>query len=380
MPDEGPIAEPPTEDEGSSHWVRPVASWVLAVLASVAIAAAVLAVWIHETVLNTDNFVEVVAPALESEAVQAATADYLSEQVITALDLENRIETTITGVGDQLTDAIADALELGPAQRARLENLDLGLADLAGPISFGLESRITDRITEFVSAPETTELLIRLVTVAHERTVFLLREELNELPNIVISDGEVRLNLVPLVAAAIRSLVDDGVEVGAEGEVPLVEPDAAPDEAVSRLAAAIGALLPSDFGQVQLMTTDRLEELQDYLRTLDRLVWAIVIVAIGLAIAAVATAPSISNGVVRVAAGGAIGLVVGLLAIQAVAAWLSGAVAEGTATEAIQEVTGTLVASLQPLVIVLAIVGFGAAIAAHIVQQRSQPSAEAAEG
>jgi hypothetical protein len=369
-------------DEGSPgsarRWLRPVASWVLAVLASVAVAAAVLTVWVHRTVLDTDGFVAVVSPALASEEVQAATSDYLSEQVIVALDLEHRIGALISGVGEQLTDALADALDLSLAQRARLERLDLGLADLAEPIASGLETRITERITEFVSAPETTDALIRIVTVAHERSMLLLRDELDQLPNVVVSDGEVRLNLVPLVAAAIRSLVDDGVELSID-DVPALDPDAAPDESVSRLGAAIGAQLPPDFGQVPLMTTDRLEELQDLLTTLDRLVWAIVLVAIGLAIAAVATAPSISSGFIRVAAGGAIGLVIGLLAVQAVAAWLSGAVASGTGAAAVEEITDTLVSGLQPLVITLALVGFGAAVVAHLAQQRSRLAPEAGE-
>ncbi len=363
---------------GYRRWLRPVASWLLAVLASIAIAAAVITVWVHRTVLDTDNFVAVVSPALESEEVQAATSDYLSDQVLVALDLENRIGALISGIGDQLTDALADALELSRAQRERLERLDLGLADLAEPLASGIESRITERIAAFVSAPETTETLVRLVTVAHDRSMLLLRDELDQLPNVVVADGEVRLNLVPLVAAAIRSVVDDGMELSID-DVPTLDAEAAPDESISRLADAIGAQLPPDFGQVPLMTTDRLEELQDLLTALDRLVWAIVLVAIGLAIAAIATAPSVPRGVVRVAAGGAIGLVIGLLAIQAVVAWLSGAVATGTGAAAVEQVTQSLVSSLQPLVIVLALVGFGAAVAAHLAQQRSRPPAEAGE-
>lgn len=378
--DEGSPAEQPAADPGARRWVRPVASWVLAVLASVAIAASVLTIWVHETILDTESFVEVVSPALESEEVQAATSDYLADQVIEALDLENRIGALITDVGNRLTDALADALELSRVQRARLEGLDLGLADLADPIASGIETRIRDRISAFVSAPETTEALVRVVTVAHERTMLLLRDELDQLPNIVVSDGEVRLNLVPLVAAAIRSLVDDDVEVGVDGEVPVGDADEPPDESISRLSAAIGARLPPTFGQVPLMTTDRLEELQGLLRTLDQLVWAIALVAIGLAIAAVATAPSVPSGVVRVAAGGAIGLVVGLLAIQAVAAWLSGAVVGGTGAAAVKEVTSSLVANLQPLVILLAVVGFGAAVAAHLAGHRVSSTAGTGEG
>ncbi len=376
---EAPAAQD-ASDGGGSSWVRPVASWILAVLASVAIAAAVLTVWVHETVLDTERFVSAVEPALESAAVQDAMSAYLADQVMTALDVENRVDAIVTGAGDALADALADALGLTTAQRALLNRVDLGLGDLGAPIAAGLESRITERIHAFVSNPEFTDILLEVVTVAHERTVALLRDELDQLPNIVISEGEVRLNLVPIVASAIRSLIDGGDDVGIDGDVPEVSADEEPGAAVTRLGEALEARLPADFAQVPIMSTDRLEQLQDLLRTLDRLVWAIVLVAIGLAIAAIATAPSIGRGFVRVSAGGAIGLVLGLLGIQALAGWLTDAVQGGTAAATVEAVTSSLVTNLQPLVILLAIGGFGAAVAAHLAQSRSGSAPEAGEG
>ena len=191
-------------------WLRPVASWILAVLASVAIAAAVLTVWVHQTILDTERFVSAVEPALESEAVQDAMSAYLADQVVTALDVENRVDAIVTGAGDALADALADALDLSATQRARLEGLDLGLSGLADRSPRDSRPRIRDRIDAFVSDPAFTDALLQVVTVAHERTVHLLRDELDELPNVVISEGEVRLNLIPLVAAAIRNLIDGG--------------------------------------------------------------------------------------------------------------------------------------------------------------------------
>ncbi len=92
------------DDRGSRRaWVRPVASWVLAVLAAIGITASVLAAWVHDTVLDTDNFIATISPAIESEAVQLVTADYLSTQLLTALDLENRIATALTDVDDRLS-------------------------------------------------------------------------------------------------------------------------------------------------------------------------------------------------------------------------------------------------------------------------------------
>ena len=356
-----------TAEPGQRRWLRPVAAWVLAVLAAVAIAGSVLALWVHETVLDTDAFMEVVSPAVESEAVQVATADYLATQLLDALDLPTRIETVLSGVDDQLAEALTDALGLTETQANRLARLDIGLERLAAPIASGIESRIRGAVENVISDPRTTELLLGLTEVAHERTVLLLRGETEQLPNIVITEGEVRLNLVPLIGAVLRWVIEEGTEVlGIEVDaMPDFSPTDEPGPARERLAAALGARLGPDFGQVAIMSEERLQELQDLIRTLDRIVWALIIVAIGLAAAAVFTAPSIASGVIRVAIGGGIGLLVGLLLVNVVSSQLTEALADPTARSAMAEVVATLVASLQPIAITLATIGFVAAAVAY---------------
>jgi hypothetical protein len=377
-------SEPAAADDRGSRraWVRPVASWVLAVLAAIGITASVLAAWVHDTVLDTDNFIATVSPAIESEAVQLVTADYLSTQLLTALDLENRIAAALTDVDDRLSEGLADALDLTDAQVARLQRLNLlDLSSLAGPIAGGLESRIRDAMTEFVTDPRTSAAIIEVATVAHERTILLLRDELDQLPNIVIDEGQVRLNVVPLLAEALRGLAARGVEViGLEGRVPQIPASDDPAATIQRLAEALGVDLPPDYGQVALMSEERLQELQDLVRMLDRVVWALVIISIGLSAAAIATAPSVATGAIRVAIGGGIGLLLGLVIVQVIATGLERAAESAEARDALEAVVETLVASLRPLAFVLAITGFIAAAAAYATQRRRPETPVAEEG
>ena len=80
----GDAAEPPLLDGR----IRSIASWILTVLAGIAVAAAVVGFWAHETLLDTGKFMAAVTPAVESEAVKRVVADRLSDQVLEAFDLD----------------------------------------------------------------------------------------------------------------------------------------------------------------------------------------------------------------------------------------------------------------------------------------------------
>jgi uncharacterized membrane protein YjjP (DUF1212 family) len=96
-----------------------------------------------------------------------------------------------------------------------------------------------------------------------------------------------------------------------------------------------------------------------------------VLVTLGLAAAAVFTAPSIGAGVIRVAIGGAIGIVVGILIVNGITEGLAEAIESGTARGAFEAIMETIVGSLQPVAIALAIVGFAAAATAYVATRRS---------
>ena len=163
-----------------------------------------------------------------------------------------------------MTEAIASALDLSAAQAARLQRLNGGLQLLAGSIAGGLETRIREAITTFVTSRDGDGLLVRLVSKLHERTVLLLRDELDQLPNIDVESGEVKLNLVPMVAESIRRVVNAGiVELGGDRQIPEFSSNEDAEQAIDRLAGIVGRDLPPDFGQVALMSEDQLRNAQD---------------------------------------------------------------------------------------------------------------------
>jgi hypothetical protein len=348
--------------------VRGIAAWVLTVLAAVAVTTAVIGFWVHQTLLDTDRFMAAVTPAVESEAVQAVVADRLADELIDSLDLEDRISGAITRASEGMTDALADALALSPTQVERLGRLDIGLQPLAAPIAAGVETRIRDAVDRFVVSVAGSDLLLDGVETAHDRIVHLLRDELDDLPNVVVENGEVRLNLVPILAETLRSVVNAGIGVvGIDREIPEFSSTEDAEQAIDRLATILGRDLPPDFGQVDIMSQEQLQEAQGLMQTFDRLVWLLIVLAIALAVAAVVLAPTTQRGLVRVGIAVAIGAVIGWVAVELISSRLSEVAGTGEGSAAIAELTSALVATLQPVAAAVAIIGIGTAAAAIFV-------------
>src|SRR4029079_1406013 len=122
--------------------------------------------------------------------------------------------------------------------------LDSGLQLLAGSIAGGLETRIRDALNRFVLSRAGGGLLVDLVAKLHERTVLLLRDERDQLPNIDVQSGEVRLNLVPMVAESIRRVVNAGIiQLGGSRQIPPFDSSEDAEQAIHPLGTHSGEQL-----------------------------------------------------------------------------------------------------------------------------------------
>ena len=317
---------------------RRVGAWVLVVLTGLAVVVSILGFWVHRTVLETDPFMAAVTPIVESESVQALAGDRISDQLIEALSLETRIGETLTSFQDRLLDELGAALELPPLVVRRIQERGLGLERLASPLAAGVESRLRDAVNAFMSSPEGTRLLLNVIELTHERTVFLLRDELDKLPNLVVTEGEVRLNLVPLMAEVLRRTINAGLDIAGvdNREIPEFTSAEDADQAVNRLARALGRDLPPDFGQVSITSEETLRDAQGLVKTFDRVVWIAIAVAILLGVLSVLLAPSITGGLIRLGVAATIAAIVAWLVVEGLVAALSGsgATPEGRAAAA----------------------------------------------
>ena len=355
-------------------WQR-VASWVFVVLTAIAVAGSVVGFWVHRTVLDTDQFMAAVSPVVESESVQSVVADRVGDQLVEALSLESRLGERLAQAEDRLLERLAEVLELPDAVVRRLASASLGLDSLAPMIAAGVETRIRAAVETFISSPEGTSLLIATIEIAHERSVLLLRDEMDQLPNVVIEEGEVRLNLVPLMAEVLRSVVNAGLDfVGIEREIPPFDSSEDATAAVERLASVVGRELPPDFGQVRLASEASLERAQGLVRAFDLALWALVIVGLVVAALAVWLAPTMSAGLVRVGAAAALAALVGWIAVQVISAQVVDAASTPEGRLAIGEIVTSMVSGLSGIALTLVALGIGVVVAGVVVDRQSRPA------
>jgi hypothetical protein len=371
----------PAADEPRSRWRR-VAAWVLVVLMGIAVAGSVVGFWVNRTLLETDRFMAAVTPIVESESIQAVVSDRVADQLLEALDLETRLQDRLSEADDRLRQRLGEALDLPDVIVRRLQNTQLGLESLAPMIAAGVETRIREAVTNLISSPEGSELLLRTIAFAHERSVLLLRDELDQLPNVVVAEGEVRLNLVPVIAEVLRSVVNGGLDfIGLERQIPPFDSAEDATDAIDRLASIVGRDLPPDFGQVRIGSEESLERAQGYVRAFDVALWALLIAAIVLAVLAIWLAPSIPVGAIRVGVAAAIAALAGWLLVQVLAAQVVDAATSGDGRAALAEIIDSLVSALNGTAFALGVIGIGVAASGFIVdRQDRQPVAAQGAG
>ena len=191
----------------------------LVALTALSVLASTLAYWAHRTVFDQGRYLSLVVPLAEDPAVKAALATYLTDEIVSVLDLDKRI---------------ADALGEIPQLPKRVPEL------IAGPVANMGNDLIQKEVTRFVDSQDFHALWNQINTIGHEKVVALLRADYKKLPNLRLEGEEVRVNLLPIVSEVLQRVVQKGVGLVASG---ITIPDISVTEAV-RLgspAALVGA-------------------------------------------------------------------------------------------------------------------------------------------
>ena len=340
---------------------------VLVFLTALSVVATTVAVWAHETAFDTDRFMETVQPALDDPALYAALSERVSDEIIVALALEDRISATLTGVDEYLSQTLLEALDVSARGQAVLDRVDRpSLAVLAAPIAGALETRITEIVDSFITSDEFKARFAGLVEQAHVAGVALLRNDLVELPNVYIENGEVRLNLVPAITDALRRVAAEIKDFLPDVTLPDVISDGV-DQGRQQLADAVNAQLPEDFGQVTLLSEQKLVAAQDAAHRLDQFVWLLVLLSIVLVVVTVAVSPTRRRTVIQLSLGVAAGLVIGVAAIRRLESAIVEQITNPNGRAAGESLLGNVVSSLRSVAIIVVVVAVIVAIAAYLL-------------
>jgi hypothetical protein len=229
--------------------LRRAALVLLLVLGCGLAGASVIAIWTRATVLNTDRYVNTMAPIARSPSVQAAVVDKLDAGITNRIDFQALARQVLPDQADLLAPAIAT----------------------------GVESQIRKQIEDFVHSERFPELWDKANRRAHETVVGLLTT--GKSGRLQLQGDTVYLDFGEVVARVRQRLEDRGL---------------------TRVANAI----PSNVdGRVTLLSSDGFSKARDGIHRLERLSIVLPILALLCLLGHVLLSDSRRRGCLRVALG-----------------------------------------------------------------------------
>ena len=215
-----------------ARWRRIVCG-CLVVLVCILAPVSVLAVWLHDTVLDTDQYVATVAPLAHDSAVQGAVATRITNSLVASTDLEARVAEVLPPRAPFSASAVAS-----------------GIKDVVHDVSLRL-----------VQSDQFKTLWEQVNRRAHSQVVAVLQGK--GVGNIETKNGQVVVHLGPVVERVKAALANAGINVFSRVDAERIN------------------------NQIVLLDSDQLSKAQSGVDALDKLAIALPILTIVLFAAAV---------------------------------------------------------------------------------------------
>jgi hypothetical protein len=188
-------AEPRRPPEGvrrrRARWRAPVAA-VLIVLGCVLAPISVVAVWTANQVADTNRYVANMAPLIKDPAIQNALTSKITNAIVTRINVKGR------------TDQAAAALS-----QAGLPRVGGLLEGVSGSLASGVQGFVHGRVHKIITSPRMAGAWTRVNRGAHDQVVVALSGRGHR--GISVQNGEVTLDLAPLIAIAKQDLSARGL-------------------------------------------------------------------------------------------------------------------------------------------------------------------------
>ena len=247
-----------SEKRARSARIRGVFTWILTVLAVLATTLALLSIWTFRTLNNTDLFVARVGSIIEEPAVAQAIGDRAAQQLVTALDLQNRI-----------AEVLPDQAKL-----------------VAGPITTATQNYLAQATQKLIQTDQFQQAWDLALAEGHKLSIGILSGK--DTAAIDNTNGVIVLNITPI----INALLAEGADflsnlLNRDISAPTVTPESI-DAAVAALEQQLGTDLPNNFGTITLFESQDLAAAQAAYQTAKVAIWLMplaALVLIGLALA-----------------------------------------------------------------------------------------------
>ncbi|MBO2447418.1 hypothetical protein J4573_10000 [Actinomadura barringtoniae] len=248
-----------TRERRQSRWisVRRVIAAILVALAGFGVVCSTIGVWGARTTLRTDRWVETVGPLPRDPAVAAAVSQYLTDEIFTSLNVEQRL-----------------AQALPPKA-----------AFLSGAVTGPVHDYVRTTIQKFMQTEQFQQQWEAANRFAHSRILAILE---NKSQTVSVEGSTVTLNLLPIVNNLLVMLEGRLPTLfGKKLDLPALSSGEIPPNLKQRIESTLGVTLPANFAQIKLYNRHKLSQVQEAVLLFKRGVVLLVagtILALGLAI------------------------------------------------------------------------------------------------
>lgn len=322
------------------RWVRPTLAGFAGVVGVLAMTAGVIGLWGVRVATDSEAFEHQIETLLQREDVSTSLAQRVVAGVAERIDLQGQVDEALSGASrlQQANDALFEAIR----------------------------SWAEDELAELIRSDEVSENVAAAAGAAHAAAVDLLEGE-GLVEGVTVQEGEVRLNLLPLVSRVLTALQRFGLYP--DVDVPQFDRSGDPDEQRAELSAALGRELPADFGEPVVYSSDRLEQASGWVRMAQqalviaiRAAWVFLVAGAVLLVVALVLARNRLRAAAIAATGALILLIVVHVVVDRVRVRAPDLVASPGAKVVTSEVLGSLETSLSRtllgFVVVLSVVLF----------------------
>jgi hypothetical protein len=247
------VATPPAARPSRPGRGRWAGAMVLLLVAALLAPLSALANWSRSTLLDESRYLAIVAPLAQDPAVQEEVSRRITNAVFEQLKVK------------ELTTQTLDAIAARPRVAGVTENLPVELSTFAEPISNAIYGFTEDQVSNLVASDTFQDAWVAANREAHAGVVAALTGETNNAA-VVVTNGQVAVNLGPFIEQIKPVLVDRGV--------PFAD------------------RIPAVNAQFVVLQSESLAKAQTAIRLLDLLRVVLPVVAILALLAGVALAPA----------------------------------------------------------------------------------------
>ena len=163
----------------------------------------VVAVWTANQVSDTGRYVANMTPLIKDPAIQDALTSKITNEIVIRIDVRGRAD-----------QAAAELSQKGFTQLGGL------LKGVSGSLASGVQGFVHSGVHKAITSPRMADAWVQVNRVAHQALVAALSGRGSKNGAVGVSNGQVTLDLAPLITVAKQDLVARGLTIAAK--IPVV--------------------------------------------------------------------------------------------------------------------------------------------------------------